>query len=255
MSGQKFYFQWQNKVLKQSIYPLREMKLRHVLEFDMEIYLWKIYKKYKDQELARFPELASEVANYHEKRKAVIDKAVREYDDLVSYFTHTDVTEFYKTVIDKAATMADDLKSHFDQADMTALYRQEFPEEHIVEDEQDAEDKSAADALAAESTVVFEDAKADAKDKTVINDMMAKINAIHHTFKQYFADLNDPRKESYFISQRLAEWDQAGKDLDHSIFLQMNRVTGIQQADPNHVKPVNEDNVLKALQNIVRPML
>jgi len=255
MSERKFFFQWQNEVLKKSIYPLREMKLRHVLEFDMEIYLWKIYKKYKDQELAKFPELASEVANYHEKRKAIIDKAVREYDDLVSYFTHTDVTEFYKTVIDKAATMADDLTSHFDQADMTALYRQEFPEEHIVEDEKDDEDNSSASALADKSKVVFEDAKVDAKDKVVINEMMAKINAIHHTFKQYFADLNDPRKESYFISQRLAEWDQAGKDLDHSIFLQMNRVTGIQQADPNHVKPENEENVLKALQNIVRPML
>jgi len=41
--GQAIYFQWQNDILRKTIYPLREMKLRDFLVFYQEIDLWKQY--------------------------------------------------------------------------------------------------------------------------------------------------------------------------------------------------------------------
>jgi len=80
VTEQKIYFQWQNEVLEKTIYPLRQMKLRHVLEYYMEIELWA---QYKDQRLA---EQSPEIVEYHARKKAVIVKAVRDYDDLLAYW-------------------------------------------------------------------------------------------------------------------------------------------------------------------------
>src|SRR5512147_3178061 len=43
------YFQWQNDALLQTIYPLREMKLRDFLIYYQEIDLWA---EYKDKDIA-----------------------------------------------------------------------------------------------------------------------------------------------------------------------------------------------------------
>ena len=40
----ELYFQWQNDVLRKSIYPLREMKLRDFLVYFKEIEVWAEYK-------------------------------------------------------------------------------------------------------------------------------------------------------------------------------------------------------------------
>ena len=52
MSG-KIYFQWQNEFLRKTIYPLREMKLRHFLLYYKEIDLWREYKGKKVTELQK----------------------------------------------------------------------------------------------------------------------------------------------------------------------------------------------------------
>jgi len=246
---------------------LREMKLRHVLEFDMEISLWDVYKKYKDvEELDQVQELAADVANYHKVREAVILQAVKEYHDLVAYFTQPDVTVLYKPVIDKALVERNDLTAYFDETDTVELYKQEFLAQATTDHAQDDKDKSLLDATVAKIAAIVDtikdDGKGDAKDKAVVNEMTAKINAIHKMFNIYFSDLKDARKESYFISQRLAEWDKEGKDLDRRIFLQMNRLNAVKETliafketDPNHPKILVEKNLLSAMQNIVRPML
>lgn len=84
MSEQRIYFQWQNKVLERTIYPLRRMKLRHVLEYYMEIDLWAQYKGRKIEDIP------GQVAVYHEKKAAVIRKAVQDYNDLLRYFYRSD---------------------------------------------------------------------------------------------------------------------------------------------------------------------
>ena len=70
MPEQKIYFQWQNAVLEQTIYPLRQMKLRHVLEYYMEIDLWAQYKG------KTLEDISGEVAAYHQQKATVIKKAV-----------------------------------------------------------------------------------------------------------------------------------------------------------------------------------
>ena len=50
MSG-KIYFQWQNEFLRKTIYPLREIKLRHFLLYYKEIDLWREYKSKKIADL------------------------------------------------------------------------------------------------------------------------------------------------------------------------------------------------------------
>ena len=52
MSG-KIYFQWQNEFLRKTIYPLREMKLRHFLLYYKEIDVWREYKSKKITELRK----------------------------------------------------------------------------------------------------------------------------------------------------------------------------------------------------------
>ena len=80
MAEQKIYFQWQNEVLEKTIYPLRLMKLRHVLEYYMEIDLWKEYKDKKPEDLA------DDITRYHTRKKEVITRAVKDFNDLLAYF-------------------------------------------------------------------------------------------------------------------------------------------------------------------------
>ena len=47
------YFQWQNKYLRETIYPVRDMKLRHFLLYYHEIDLWAQYKDKKIEDLPK----------------------------------------------------------------------------------------------------------------------------------------------------------------------------------------------------------
>lgn len=82
----ELYFQWQNDVLRKSIYPLREMKLRDFLVYFKEVELWAEYKN---------KEIKGEVAAYHAQKKAAVEKAVKSYFEHRAYFMNEDVRADY----------------------------------------------------------------------------------------------------------------------------------------------------------------
>ena len=82
----ELYFQWQNDVLRKSIYPLREMKLRDFLVYFKEIELWAEYKN-KD--------INDEIDAYHVQKKLAVEKAAKSYFAFKSYFMDEDVRAEY----------------------------------------------------------------------------------------------------------------------------------------------------------------
>jgi len=83
---QTIYFQWQNDILRKTIYPLREMKLRDFLVYYKEIELWAEYKN-KD--------IKGEVNAYHAQKKAAVQKAATAYFEQKNYFMNEDVRADY----------------------------------------------------------------------------------------------------------------------------------------------------------------
>ncbi|MGE5252060.1 MAG: hypothetical protein ACM3QS_17785 [Bacteroidota bacterium] len=80
------YFQWQNDALLQTIYPLREMKLRDFLIYYQEIDLWA---EYKDKDIAS---LQAEYVAAQEKATA---EAYDNYQTRKAYFLKSDVRAAY----------------------------------------------------------------------------------------------------------------------------------------------------------------
>ena len=79
------YFQWQNEVLRKTIYPMREGKLRDFLTYFNEIDLWK---QYKDKDAAS---IQGEVKAYTDAQAAALVAANKTYNDLRAYFLKADV--------------------------------------------------------------------------------------------------------------------------------------------------------------------
>ena len=80
---------------------------------------------------------------------------------------------------------------------------------------------------------------------------MAKINALHGTFITYFPGIKDPRKETYFISQRLLAWEQHLKDLQQMIAQKqgyLNRML------PDHKDRHLRTQELETLRTVIIPM-
>ena len=90
MSDQAIYFQWQNEVLLNTIYPLREMKLRDFLVFFYEIDTWA---QYKPKTMA---DLKNEEAAYRTSQTQIWAEAYDTTQALKDYFLKPDVTEDYK---------------------------------------------------------------------------------------------------------------------------------------------------------------
>ena len=82
----ELYFQWQNDVLRKSIYPLREMKLRDFLVYFKEIEIWAEYKN-KD--------INDEIDAYHAQKKLAVERAAKSYFAFKSYFMDEDVRAEY----------------------------------------------------------------------------------------------------------------------------------------------------------------
>lgn len=76
----KIYFQWQNKILRKTIYPARDMKLRHFLLYYYEIDLWE---EYKDKKLQDIPD---EIADYEAAQKQAVTDAFHHESTLRTYF-------------------------------------------------------------------------------------------------------------------------------------------------------------------------
>ena len=84
--AEEFYFQWQNDVLRTTIYPRREVMLGNFLVFYKEIELWAEYKN-KD--------ITGEINAYHAQKRQVVEKAVKSYFEKRSYFMKEDVRAEY----------------------------------------------------------------------------------------------------------------------------------------------------------------
>jgi len=84
--AEEFYFQWQNDVLRTTIYPRREVMLTNFLVYYKEIELWAEYKN-KD--------ITSETQDYHARKKQVVEQAVQAYLDARKYFLQEDVRAEY----------------------------------------------------------------------------------------------------------------------------------------------------------------
>ena len=84
--AEEFYFQWQNDVLRTTIYPRREVMLTSFLVYYREIELWAEYKT-KD--------IGSETREYHDRKKLAVEQAVKAYFDYRNYFLNEDVRADY----------------------------------------------------------------------------------------------------------------------------------------------------------------
>src|SRR5512133_3794982 len=74
--AEEFYFQWQNEVLRTTIYPRLEVMLTNFLVYYKEIDLWAENKN-KD--------IASEIQDYHARKKLIVEQAARAYYDYKKY--------------------------------------------------------------------------------------------------------------------------------------------------------------------------
>jgi len=79
------YFQWQNKFLCKTIYPMREVKLRDFLTYYMEVDVWS---HYKDKDVNT---LTNEVFEYKKAWELNAIAAQNEYTSLRDYFLKGDV--------------------------------------------------------------------------------------------------------------------------------------------------------------------
>ncbi len=83
---ERVYFQWQNEILCETIYPMRLEKLRDFLVYFQEVDLWAAYK---DKSLDEIPE---QMRAYEEAQSATLVQAAEAYNSLREYFLTEDVT-------------------------------------------------------------------------------------------------------------------------------------------------------------------
>lgn len=85
------HFQWQNEFLLQTIYPLRETKLRDFLTFYQEIDLWEEYKNKTAQDLE------ADILAYRKTQLELGQAVFARYDKQKLYFLTADVTAIYQS--------------------------------------------------------------------------------------------------------------------------------------------------------------
>ncbi len=78
--SEKIFYQWQNEHLLQTIYPLREMKLRDFLIHFQEIDTWAAYK---DKTIA---DISDEIAAFKASQAKLVTSLQTEFDDGITYF-------------------------------------------------------------------------------------------------------------------------------------------------------------------------
>ena len=78
--AEKIYFQWQNDILRKTIYPVRDMKLRHFLLYYKEVDLWA---EFRDKKIEDLPD---EKREYEDAQKKIIADAFNHETSLRDYF-------------------------------------------------------------------------------------------------------------------------------------------------------------------------
>src|SRR5687767_516466 len=105
--AEKIYFQWQNDALRKTIYPARDMKLRHFLLYYKEIDLWA---EYKDKKIDDIPK---EKAEYEEVQKRAISDAYRDEQNQRKYFLTVTADADSKEGKNEVARLIDNLHKEF----------------------------------------------------------------------------------------------------------------------------------------------
>jgi hypothetical protein len=144
------HFQWQNDILRQTIYPLREMKLRDFLVFYEEIDLWKLYKGKTENDA----DIKAEIEAHKQAQVKIWQDALAAYADHRGHFMST-LTE--------------------------SSWRARYPRADVDDEE------------------------------------LAQVNKLHVIFATWLPKISNPRSESYFISQRVYEWETHRKSVAHEI--------------------------------------
>ena len=83
-------------------------------------------------------------------------------------------------------------------------------------------------------------------------DELREIDSLHNTFRTYFPNYKDIRKEKNFLSERVRVWNQRRKDAQLRIASQERRVENIAPAHPN--RP-NEIAKLESMKTVMFAML
>jgi hypothetical protein len=165
------YFQWQNEVLRQAIYPRREMKLADFLVFYKEIDLWAEYKS-KD--------ITSLQAEYLAAQQKATSEAYRNYCTRKAYFLKPDV-------------------------------------------------------------------RADYLGKPLDEGELAQVNTLHSSFVSSFK-YKDVRKEKYFVSDRIYEWELHRNEAQRLVKAKERRISIMQEQVPPNPNIPKEITQLKGLQ-------
>jgi hypothetical protein len=85
--AEPIYFQWQNEILRKTIYPMRENKLRDFLVYYQEVDLWKEYKNKTD--------LTKDIQEYTEANSLAAITAYKQYKSMHGYFMQSDARAYY----------------------------------------------------------------------------------------------------------------------------------------------------------------
>lgn len=105
-----YHFQWQNEILRRTIYPMREVKLRDFLVFYKEADLWA---EYKDKDIST---LKADVSAYEQGLESARVTEFKRYSSLKTYFMTPDVKSFfvkYKPIDEAALTEIHKIHSLF----------------------------------------------------------------------------------------------------------------------------------------------
>src|SRR5215510_13243745 len=93
--AEKIYFQWQNEILRKTIYLRRDLKLQHFLLYYKEIDLWAEYKAKKIDDLAK------EKAEFEEAQKKAISEAYNSEQSLREYLKEDSIADISEEKLKK----------------------------------------------------------------------------------------------------------------------------------------------------------
>lgn len=219
----KIYFQWQNPILRETIYPAREMKLRHFLLYYHEIDLWEQYKHKADWSIDKFPE---ERAEFLAVQKKAITDAYNAEVSLKLYFRD----EVPDVVTAPGNENNEDVKSLNKLLDNLRL---DFRSFFKVDDDKDATDVSGQEI-----------------DSNGERDIERKSGK--QLKKEVEVQKSRDRKEKIFVAMRVSEWERHLKESKRTL---ARKKTIIEYSDPkpNNLPELEADR--DTLHNIVIPRI
>lgn len=214
----KIYFQWQNPILRETIYPVRDMKLRHFLLYYYEIDLWAQYKDKKDWPIDKFPK---EKAEFLAAQKKAITDAYSAEILLKSYFR-----DAAPEVVAKAGNEKNQDAAKLNER-LGNLHR-DFGSFFKVDDSED----DLPEARDPAGTIENKTGK----------QLMGEVDA----------QRSRDRKEKIYVAMRVSDWEFHLKDLKRKL---ARKQTIITYSDPRPNNLADLERERDTLQDIVIPRM